>query len=301
MATLLGTAFANTLHGTSGNDILAGLGGNDSLIGYAGSDTAWYGGLVKDYLIGTSGRALTLTDRVTGDGDDGSDLLEGVETLAFANGRLQVQGSEFQVNTYTNSAQLRPAVAALADGGFVLTWESFLQDGSSDGVYAQHYDAWGNAAGGEFRVNTTTTSFQNDPAIAALADGGFVVTWTTNSQDGDGRGIYAQRYDASGNSVGSEFQVNTYTTGTQIMSTLAALADGGFVITWSSDTQDGDFYGLYGQRYDVSGEAVGSEFRVNTTTANDQFASAITALADGGFVVTWESDGQDGGSFGVYA
>ena len=39
---------------------------------------------------------------------------------------------------------------------------------------------------------------------------------------------------------------------------------------------------------------VGSEFRANTYTTDDQVYSSVTALNDGGFVVTWSSDGQDG-------
>ena len=34
---------------------------------------------------------------------------------------------------------------------------------------------------------------------------------------------------------------------------------------------------------------IGPEFLLNTTTTNDQFATSLTALADGRFVVTWSS------------
>jgi hypothetical protein len=91
--------------------------------------------------------------------------------------------------------------------------------------------------------------------VAALRDGGYVVTWTSGGQDGDdGSGVYAQRYDASGTKVGGEFQVNTYTTGSQHANGVTALADGGYVITWISDGQDGSGFGIYSQRYDASGQ-----------------------------------------------
>ncbi|MEO8115010.1 MAG: hypothetical protein ABI655_11545, partial [Phenylobacterium sp.] len=41
--------------------------------------------------------------------------------------------------------------------------------------------------------------------------------------------------------------------------------------------------------------AVGTEFLVNTTTTLDQQNEQITTLANGGFVVTWEDDGQSAG------
>jgi hypothetical protein len=47
--------------------------------------------------------------------------------------------------------------------------------------------------------------------------------------------------------------------------------------------------------------AGGGETRVNSTTANWQYNSAITSLSDGGYVVTWQSSGQDGSLYGIYA
>ena len=77
--------------------------------------------------------------------------------------------------------------------------------------------------------------------------------------------------------TGTDTQVNTYTSGDQIYSSVTALNDGGFVVTWSSDGQDGSGYGIYGQRYAADGTPVGSEFRANTYTSSDQ----IVFLRDG--------------------
>jgi len=58
--------------------------------------------------------------------------------------------------------------------------------------------------GGETQINTTTADHQLSPAVTALADGGYVVTWESwGSQDGSYAGIYAQRYDADGHAVGT--------------------------------------------------------------------------------------------------
>ena len=46
---------------------------------------------------------------------------------------------------------------------------------------------------------------------------------------------------------------------------------------------------------------MGGEFQVNTYTASSQYDPSVTALADGSFVVTWMSDGQDGSEYGIYA
>jgi len=216
-------------------------------------------------------------------------------------------GSEFQVNTYTVGAQRTlpespQSVATDADGDYVVTWTSDAQDGSNDGIYAQRYNAAGVAQGSEFRVNTYMTSFQRYSTVAMDADGDFVITWSSTAQDGSGGGTYAQRYNAAGVAQGSEFRVNTHTTNAQIESTVAMDADGDFVVTWASFGQDGDAYGIYAQRYNAAGAAQGSEFQVNTFTTGTQRYSTVAMDADGDFVVTWSSSGnQDGDQYGVYA
>jgi hypothetical protein len=130
------------------------------------------------------------------------------------------------------------------------------QDGDWYGIFGQRYDSSGNAAGSEFQINTYTTSSQYDPSVASLGDGGFVVTWMSDGQDGDGDGIFGQRYDSSGNTAGSEFQINTYTTSGQWNPSTTSLNDGGFVVMWSSVGQDGSGRGVFGQRFDANGVMV---------------------------------------------
>jgi len=262
---------------------------------------------------------------------------------------------EFLVNTYTDDNQYDPVIATLSDGGFVIAWMSNNQDGDEEGIFAQRYDSAGNVVDDEFMVNTTTASYQVEPSIAALDDGGFVVTWWSPDPDsGDSANIYAQRYNsdgtvsvsenqtsndsqfqvntetsgthpgvaglsgggfvitwgsdqiyaqrynADGSANGNEFQVNTYTSSSQLYPSTTALNDGGFVITWQS-SQDGSGNDVYAQRYDADGLANGGDFQVNTHTTSDQYEPSTTALNDGGFVVTWVSDGQDGSGEGIYA
>src|SRR5262245_50561594 len=105
-------------------------------------------------------------------------------------------------------------------------------------------------AGAEFQVNTYTPNSQDGASVAADANGNFVVTWNS-PQDGNGSGVFGQRYDREGNPLGQEFQVNTYTKGLQGHSAVATASDGVFVVVWTSGIyQDGDFDGIFGQRYD---------------------------------------------------
>ena len=96
---------------------------------------------------------------------------------------------------------------------------------------------------------------------------------------------------------GEEFQVNTFTKTGQYEAEIAALKSGNYVVTWTSgyngtDDQDGDGFGVFAQMYDSENVPIGSEFQVNTTTADHQIMRSVTALSDGGFAIVWRVQGQ---------
>jgi hypothetical protein len=211
------------------------------------------------------------------------------------------QGGIIAANTYTNGNQQWGNIAMDSAGDFVVVWQSSGEDGSGWGIYGQRYNSSGVAQGGEFRINTTTAGDQTYPSVAMDSAGDFVVTWTSNGQDGSAGGIYAQRYNASGVAQGGEFRVNTTTAGDQTTPDVAMDADGNFLIAWASQGQDGSGYGIYAQRFNSAGAAIGAEFPVNTYTSGDQTFPGTSMDADGNFVITWTSNGQDGSGQGVYA
>jgi hypothetical protein len=146
--------------------------------------------------------------------------------------------------------------------------------------------------GSEFQVNTYTTGSQIFPDVAPDANGGFVVVWESSDghdQDGDGRGLFGQRYDSAGAALGGEFQVNSYTTSDQRAGSVDSDASGNVVVVWESAGQDGSLKGIFGQRYDSSGEALGSEFLVNTYTTLHQLNPSVACDASGAFIVVWAS------------
>lgn len=231
-------------------------------------------------------------------GQDGSGY--GIYAQRYDAGGNPLSG-EFRVNTFTAGAQGSPSVAMSSTGDFVVTWDSANEDGNGYGVYAHRYNAAGAAQGGEFKVNTTTTGDQGDPRIAISASGAFVITWNDAGKDGNGFGVYAQRYNSSGVAQGSEFKVNTYTTGDQAFPDVAMDSSGDFVITWQSYDQDGDKLGVYAQRYTSAGSVAGGEFKVNTYTTSDQRLPSVAMDSTGNFVIAWQSFGQDGDQDGIYA
>jgi hypothetical protein len=211
------------------------------------------------------------------------------------------QGGEIAVNAFTTDDQTFASVAMDDNGNFVITWSSINQDGGGWGIYAERYNASG-AGQGDFLVNTTTAGDQIYSQVAMDANGDFVITWETDLQLGSGYGIFGQRYNSSGVAQGGEFLINTTTAGDQRRSAIDMDAAGNFVVTWTSAGQDGSGGGIYAQRFNSVGTAVGGEFLVNATTAGDQDYSRVSMNAGGEFMVTWSSFNQDAvGTWGVYA
>lgn len=196
--------------------------------------------------------------------------------------------NEFLVNSTTAGEQTAPDLASSGPGDFVVTWTSAGQDGSGAGVYGKKYTA-GMVAGSEFRVNNATSGDQSDSAVVMnRTTGEFIVTWTSAAQDGSGLGIYGQRYDTLGLKTGGEFKVNTTTAGDQSDSSIGInRLSGAFIVTWTSAGQDGSGTGIYAQRYNPAGNALGAEFRVNTTTAGDQNNSSVAIDGSGNTFITW--------------
>ena len=209
-------------------------------------------------------------------------------------------GGAFQVSTYPRSFQQRPSVASDAVGDFAVVWNSFGQDGSGWGVFGQRYDSDGNPLGGEFQVNTYTANDQLGYSVASDASGNFVVVWTSSLQERS-RDIFGQRYDSDGNPLGAEFRVNTYTNHSQDTASVTSDANGNFVVVWDSGGgQDGNDYGVFGQRYDRDGNRLGGEFQVSTYTTNGQTNPLVASDVSGNFVVVWTSFLQDGSQTGVF-
>jgi hypothetical protein len=167
-------------------------------------------------------------------------------------------GDEFQVNAYTTATQQMPAIGADAQGNFVVAWESDGSPGSDSSGYsiqAQRYLAEGTPVGPQIQVNEFTPGSQRAPAVAVTRDGGFVVSWASyGSAGGDSSlwSIQGQRFDAAGAALGTQFQVNSYTTGSQFRPSLAAGRGSDFVVAWSgagSAGTDTSAYSVHAQRY----------------------------------------------------
>jgi len=161
--------------------------------------------------------------------------------------------------------------------------------------------------GGEYEIVEPILGDQVLPSISLNPSGG-VLVWQDNTANGRTRG-WGHRsalLDASGFGAGNSFRVNGVLTGDHLAPQTQLLANNKTVYVWHSHVSGNfDIYArLSGPKKNAEG--YGSNFytadvRVNTYTRDSQINAAVAALPDGNAIITWQSYGEDGSMYGVYA
>lgn len=231
----------------------------------------------------------------TSDGQDGS--LGGIYAQRYDAAGVR-QGGEFRINQRTSGDQSFPQVAMDARGDFVVVWtDEAAGVFGRDDTFARRFNAAGQPLGNQFRVNSLTVGLQDSASVAMDAVGDFVITWQSTQADGQ-LDIHANRYNAAGTQLGSEFRVNGHTTGSQASPSVAADYKGDFAITWL----DFDRNGVYARLYSAAGASLTSEIHVNAVPRAPQDFPAPSVAMDalGAFVITWAQSG-DGSGQAVFA
>ncbi|WP_337014687.1 beta strand repeat-containing protein [Leclercia sp. AS011] len=209
--------------------------------------------------------------------------------------------------SYSNAS---PQITVLDNGGYVVTWQAYTSGDYH--IYVQQFDATGTGSSPVVLDGITgnSSSYETQPQITALTGGGYVVTWSGfdyNSSNYDSS-TWVQQFDATGAKVGTAVELDGLSNGSNggnyTYPYVAALADGGYAITWMEyDTTNGSWdYTVYVQQFTAGGSKVGAAVQLdaphNNTSNNYDENPRITALGDGGYVVTWM--GNNGSSPDIY-
>jgi len=216
-------------------------------------------------------------------------------------GKSSVGRPEYQVNTTIAGPQTGLEIARSDMGRIMAVYESPQFGAEGTEILARVFDIQGDELLSEFTVNQVHGDDQRNPKV--VGDGAFVVAWESVGQDGSGNGVFARRYDQLGHAIGDEFQVNETFNQDQTEPALDVDPNGSVLFTWSCDMDgSGNDTDVMAVILGENGSVVKGEFTVNTTLELRQTASAVGASpAGGGFAVVWESENQDGYSYGVYA
>ncbi len=237
-----------------------------------------------------------------------------------------ITNSLFITVSETLGNEVAPAVAMDEEGQFVVVWQATDVDGQ--GIQALNFDANGDPLTSEpFPVNFYTSFDQVSPTVAMNEDGQFVVAWVSdhnvlNNPEDTEKSIFARWYADALAEPPPEFLINEYTKDAQEHPDVAMDEAGNFIVVWQSINQEapkveeeppvvpGVSWGVYGRRYivepmDNGGFAVApqdsTEFLVNDTLERPQRFASVGMDHEGNFAIAWQSIGQDGSSWGIYA
>jgi Ca2+-binding RTX toxin-like protein len=219
--------------------------------------------------------------------DDGSYMLAWTVQNRIVMQQLSATGSPIgdQTAIDTDDHILNANIITLKNGGYVVSWA----DGPTQALRFALYQP--DAAAGSVHDIIGGEQGYAGPAtarLAAMADGGFVAVYSRFFDQMDDKAlVYFQRYDADGKLIG-EGVASTLAGGVYDAPDVAALSDGGFVVTWQTDNGDSD-YQIVGRRFDTYGNAVDkTEFLVSDDhTAERDGSPLVTALDDKGFATVW--------------
>jgi Ca2+-binding RTX toxin-like protein len=213
--------------------------------------------------------------------------------------------AETRVNTTTALDQRSPALAELTDGSYVVSWTGSTANGLA-GIYAQRFDAQGQALGAQVTVNTPATGTAKDSDVAPLANGGYVVSWNVDQTSGFKFSTHAQRLTATGAKVGGDTSISANATYQQAVSQVG-LWNGGYVVVWESNNAQpptANGYGIHAVLADSAGVVSPQDIRVNLTLLLDQLDPSLATYptvngGSTGFVVAFET--PDSAGYGIVA
>ncbi|KAB2968827.1 MAG: hypothetical protein F9K18_02235 [Thermoanaerobaculia bacterium] len=207
----------------------------------------------------------------------------------------QPLGPEFLVNVTTSGYQSNPALAMADDGRFVVVWESTdLTD--SVGIFGSYRAPDGTPIVPEFPVNVTLAGNQLNPALAAQANGDFVVLWQSdNFAPNLGNEIMGRIFRIA-TGPGDEFQVNRISPGHQLLPAAAAdRATGGWFTVWQGPEPSSGIPSIYYFELTPNGPpTVGTEVPLNLMTPGLRQHAAVAANEVGSAVAVWQAPDASG-------
>lgn len=207
------------------------------------------------------------------------------------NSRAEPLGGNFRVNSVNNRTYNLPTpqIAMSAAGRQAIVWSDFRDDSLHANVYCQLYRSLEDTVRRNFRVNDLIAGSSHLSATVVFDhQENFLVVWTDDragNQD-----IFAQRFDSTGNRLGGNFRVSDdLSNAAQSGAWVRFSPRNEYWVFWT-DMREGN-PDIYAQRLSLTGELIGSNFRVNDDSfSSHQRVPSIAANASGWNITVWEDE-----------
>ncbi len=190
------------------------------------------------------------------------------------------------------------AVAMHADESFVV---AYVNDASTAAVVHKRYNATGVPTIPESNVFNALNSVYNFYGVDVdmNSTGEYVIT--ANSKNSTGWRMFDfRKLDATGAMVTGKVTYNSMSSGDGNESRCAINEEGGMAFSWYEKTS-GNPNDVHSRIYDPSGAALGGEFTVSTTTADEQRWCDVVFMPDNTLYYVWNGNGFMGDATGIYA
>lgn len=202
----------------------------------------------------------------------------------------------FIVNTTTSDTQKDPVITQLANGNILVVWTSTVDTGEEgdqgDDLVGQIFDPLGNMIGGEIQLNTNRyVDDENNPSIAALPNGGFVVVFEDN--DNGVISLRLETYDQDGSFLESPFFEHDGSTDFPNFNdpVVAASSNTSVMVAYEKEVASGDV-DIYFRIYNPDTNTFGDETALFTNS--DEYGSLdITVLSNGNYVIVTQNTNAD--------
>ncbi len=146
--------------------------------------------------------------------------------------------------------------------------------------------------GNDFRISgTQATALETAAAVAWNADAGeYLVVWEDYRDVGEVSGIWGRRVGADGIPIGEDFRIQDPTTTALAEHPSVAATSAGYLVVWSQKQEDTQSHDIYGRRVSVTGELLGSPFRINGPAGVGSKIMPAVAWSGTESLVVWVDD-----------
>jgi tRNA A-37 threonylcarbamoyl transferase component Bud32 len=291
---------------------------NEFLVVWSSNDGVWVRN-VRSQRVSRIGQKIGLEEKLT-DGfflgikpillEDGGYVLGFVDSARYPRAYLTIYNADGSMRQELDIVAIDdPGVCdslqltLLNNGNFIATWKYVIDEQAT--YLSQAFDSNGGEIGAKKTWSSEITIW---PLVKRFNDE-LMVKWVDTGDEVDPNYyVYLQRFDQNLEPIATKLQLNTYMSGYKGICDITQLQNGDYIVVWMSYGQEGSHWELYGRRLNSNYEIISDEFHINAFTRGWQQRAVIEPLADGGFLVIWESCNswtsdlaQDGSQGGIYA
>jgi hypothetical protein len=252
----------------------------------AGATSGSYFKLSRSSVIPTvdvlpNGDILNVGNENTSSPDYGSDIF--VRRFSSSGTLLSTTRLTGTEVSGLSSEDYSAKLALLSDGGYAVAWlgrNSISSTTQNFDIWVQRFDASGSVLGSKTFLSGTTGNYLDDSVtIKALSDGRYVVAWSGDTSDSQGRDVYFQTFNADGSLFGTKERLSAFSgayddTNPQI----AALTDGKFVVSWESTTPDSQGKDVFTRMVERQSLTIDTTAPTTTVTAASIFSSGSASV-----------------------